>query len=328
MDRTQYTRDPSSAFDRLTLTFFSALRTPFKMTSHLVPTLDPQAATRLLRRSRPSTRSSWLCEEIAQRMLSRLDWMNQLPARWLHWEPVWGGLAAHEQLLKKLPKARAWVDSSSGADLARAQALGRPSWAFWRGGTPVWTAQSGVVDMLWANQSLHLQADPMATLQKWKQALSAQGYVLFSSLGPDTLKELRAVYARKGWPDAMHAYTDMHDWGDMLVEAGFAEPVMDMETLTLTYASAERLIADLRDYGGNAARLRFQGLRGKQWRAHLIDAIEGDVPRTHDGQLQVTVEVIYGHAIKPELKVPMQSTTHVALTDMRAMLGQTPKTSE
>ncbi|NBP72806.1 MAG: AsmA family protein [Alphaproteobacteria bacterium] len=142
-----------------------------------------------------------------------------------------------------------------------------------------------------------------------------------------TLKELRAVYAKQGWPDAMHAYTDMHDWGDMLVEAGFAEPVMDMETLTLTYASAERLIADLRDYGGNAARQRFQGLRGKQWRAQLIDAIEADVPRTHDGQLQVTVEVIYGHAIKPELKVPMQGTTHVALTDMRAMLGQTPKKS-
>jgi len=136
-----------------------------------------------------------LCEEIAQRMLSRLDWMNQLPARWLHWEPVWGGLAAHEQLLKKIPKARAWVDSSSGADLTRTQALGRPSWAFWRGGTPVWTAESGTVDMLWANQSLHLQADPMATFQRWKQALSAQGYVLFSSLGPDTLKELRAVYA-------------------------------------------------------------------------------------------------------------------------------------
>jgi len=125
----------------------------------------------------------------------------------------------------------------------------------------------------------------------------------------------------------MHAYTDMHDWGDMLVEAGFAEPVMDMETLTLTYASAERLIADLRDYGGNAARQRFQGLRGKHWRAQLIDAIEADVPRTHDGQLQVTVEVIYGHAVKPELKVPMQGTTHVALTDMRAMLGQTPKKS-
>lgn len=297
------------------------------MTSHLVPTLDSRAAMRLLSQPRSSGKSSWLCEEIAQRMLSRLDWMNHLPGRWLHWEPVWGGLTAHATLLKKLPRARAWVGGNSDADLTLAQAVGPRSWDFWRQRSSIWTAESGPVDMLWANQSLHLQADPMATFHQWKQALNPQGYVLFSSLGPDTLKELRQVYVNQGWPDAMQAYTDMHDWGDMLVEAGFAEPVMDMETLTLTYANAKRLIADLRDYGGNAARQRFQGLRGKGWHTQLIEAVEADVPRTQDGQLQLTIEVIYGHAIKPNLKVPLQETTHVALTDMQIMLGQKPKKS-
>jgi len=98
-----------------------------------------------------------------------------------------------------------------------------------------------------------------------------------------------------------------------------------METITLTYATAERLLADLRDYGGNAHVQRFQGLRGQGWRRRLLTELDARLPRTPDGQLRISVEVIYGHAIKPEPKVPMQSTTRVALTDMKAMLKRGPK---
>lgn len=295
------------------------------MTTHRVPNLDPNAAQRMLRRARGPAASSWLAEEVAQRMMSRLDWMAQLPSLWLHWEPVWGGTLGHGKLLEKLSKARAWVTGPSGADLSGVQAMGIPNWAFWRQRTPVWLEGSEPVDMLWANLSLHLQPDPMAVIAQWMKALKPQGYVLFSALGPDTLKEVRAVYAECGWPEPTHAYTDMHDWGDMLVEAGFAEPVMDMETITLTYATAERLLADLRDYGGNAHVQRFQGLRGQGWRRRLLTELDARLPRTPDGQLGISVEVIYGHAIKPEPKVPMQSTTRVALTDMKAMLKRGPK---
>jgi malonyl-CoA O-methyltransferase len=60
---------------------------------------------------------------------------------------------------------------------------------------------------------------------------------MFSCLGPDTLRELRALYAALGWPPPAHEFTDMHDWGDMLVASGFAEPVMDMERITLSFAT-------------------------------------------------------------------------------------------
>ena len=72
------------------------------MATHLVPSLDALAADRHIARVRSMQASSWLNEEVAQRMLSRLDWMNQQPKRWLHWEPAWGGLNAHRLLTDKL----------------------------------------------------------------------------------------------------------------------------------------------------------------------------------------------------------------------------------
>ena len=292
------------------------------MATHLVPSLDALAAERHIARVRSMQASSWLNEEVAQRMLSRLDWMTQQPKRWLHWEPTWGGLNAHRLLTDKLPTATTVTGGySSSARQFAAKPTG-PSWAFWRSAEPLWEPGAKPVDMVWANMSLHLQTDPMELFALWKQALQPQGYVMFSALGPDTLREVRQAYAAMGWADAMHDFTDMHDWGDMLVEAGFAEPVMDMETLTLTYPNAERLIKDLRDYGGNTSRARFGQLRGKAWRAELCRSLEAQLPRTADGQLQVTVELIYGHAVKPDGTVPASATTHVALSDMQAMLQQ------
>ncbi len=76
----------------------------------------------------------------------------------------------------------------------------------------------GSVQMLWANMALHPAADPQALLTHWQQALSVDGFLMFSCLGPDTLRELRALYQAMGWPAPAHAFTDMHDWGDMLVQ--------------------------------------------------------------------------------------------------------------
>ena len=74
---------------------------------------------------------------------------------------------------------------------------------------------------------------------------------MFSCLGPDTLRELRGLYRALGWPPPAHDFTDMHDWGDMLVHAGFAEPVMDMERITLTWETPQRLLEELRELGAN-----------------------------------------------------------------------------
>jgi malonyl-CoA O-methyltransferase len=111
----------------------------------------------------------------------------------------------------------------------------------------------------------------------------------------------------------------MHDWGDMLIEAGFAEPVMDMERITLTFPTAQRLLQELRELGANLHPQRFAGLRGRGWHARLLAALEEHLPRT-DGGLGLTFEIVYGHAFKPAPRVRVAEHSSVSLQDMRAML--------
>jgi malonyl-CoA O-methyltransferase len=114
-------------------------------------------------------------------------------------------------------------------------------------------------------------------------------------------------------------FIDMHDLGDELVKAGFADPVMDMETLTLTWASAEELVSEVRTWGGNVAVGRFGGLRTPRWRRRLLDAITESLRRP-DGRLGLTIELVYGHAIKPVPRVKLEAESRVSLEDMRTMM--------
>lgn len=107
----------------------------------------------------------------------------------------------------------------------------------------------------------------------------------------------RHVVDALGWPPAGHSFTDMHDWGDMLIQTGFAEPVMDMETITLSFATPERLLQELRELGRNLHPQRFAGLRGQQWRDRLLHAVDQHL-RLPDGQLGISFEIVYGHAFK------------------------------
>ncbi|MGP1682654.1 MAG: biotin synthase, partial [Giesbergeria sp.] len=187
--------------------------------------------------------------------------------------------------------------------------------------------QAGSVQMLWANMALHSAANPRALLDSWQAALDIDGHLMFSCLGPDTLRELRAVYAAHGWPAPSHAYTDMHDWGDMLIDAGFAEPVMDMERITLTFTSPQRLLRELRELGGNLHPGRFPGLRGRQWQSELHQAIAtGLAVPQEGGQLALSFEIVYGHAFKAMPRVPVAAHSAVSLDDMRNMLrGKKPQ---
>ena len=181
------------------------------------------------------------------------------------------------------------------------------------------------VQMLWANMALHTAADPEALIAEWHRLIAVDGFAMFSCLGPDTLRELRAVYARLGWPVAGHEFTDMHDWGDMLVHAGFAEPVMDMERITLTYSTPQSLLAELRSLGRNLHPQRFAGLRARAWLARLHAALaEGLASPAGDGRLQLTFEVVYGHAFKPAPRLNMQAETTVSLEQMRSALKHGP----
>jgi len=100
--------------------------------------------------------------------------------------------------------------------------------------------------------------------------------------------------------------------------------VMDMERLTLTWASPEAMLDELRTWGGNVASGRFQGLRGRAWRQKLIQGIDQRL-RGADGRVRLTLELIYGHAIKPEPRAPLQAETKVSLQDMKRMVQRKDK---
>ncbi len=175
--------------------------------------------------------------------------------------------------------------------------------------------------MLWANMALHTAAAPLQLIQAWHNALAVDGFLMFSCLGPDTCRSLRQLYADLGWGPSAHELTDMHDWGDMLVQAGFDQPVMDMERIELTFASPERAVQELRELGRNLHPQRFASLRGRAWQARLHEAMRQHLMRP-DGQLALTFEVIYGHALKPAPRVRLSEQSAISLRDMRSMLAQ------
>ncbi len=154
-------------------------------------------------------------------------------------------------------------------------------------------------DLLWSNLALHWHPQPHAVIREWARVLRTDGLLMFCCFGPDTLRELRDAFAAAGDIDVTQVlpFVDLHDYGDMLVAAGFATPVMDMEKLTLTYANVDRLLADVRALGGNPLIQQRKSLQGRARWQRIIDALMAT--RHPDGSLAITIEVIYGHAFKP-----------------------------
>lgn len=289
------------------------------------PTIDPIAAERWQQAA--PTQSPWLHEEVGRRMQERLQWIRRSPKVWCDWQPVRGGVQAHALVAQRYPEAQCWVVETAARQQQVAQQMWEKPWwspARWAGNkTTLSLPSAGTVDMLWANMVLHQVAQPQQLLKQWHDALAVDGFVMFSCLGPDTAKEMRHLYAEMQWPAAGHSFTDMHDWGDMLVHAGFAEPIMDMETIVLTFSSPERLLQELRELGCNLHPQRFSGLRGRQWLAQLHAAIGAHLRvESSEGQWALTFELVYGHAFKPQPRATVEAQTQVSLSDMRSMLKQ------
>lgn len=293
----------------------------------LVPTIDLVASERWSKRNHLET--PWLHEEIGRRMEERLQWIRLQPKRWVDWAPVNGGLATHAAVRARYPKANCLAIETSGLRLQKAKvALTNPWWTVWKRQS-VSVAdlanslqQQEAFDMVWANMALHTAVAPQSLLRAWHSLLATDGFLMFSSLGPDTLRELQPIYQDMGWGDPSHAFTDMHDWGDMLVQAGFAEPVMDMERITLTYATPSDLLKDLRLLGRNLHHQRYQNLRGRGWRQSLESALWTLAKPDQGGRLVLTVEVIYGHALKPLPKVKLAKQSSVTLAQMKTLISQ------
>jgi malonyl-CoA O-methyltransferase len=152
--------------------------------------------------------------------------------------------------------------------------------------------------------------------------LAVEGFVMFSCFGPDSFRELRELHTREGFGPAGPEWWDMHDVGDLLVQAGFADPVMDQERITLTWGAAEDLLRDLRALGGNLAPARFAGLRTPRWRQRYLEALEQ--LRGPDGRIALSLELVQGHAFKPQPKLRVAERTEVSLDRMREMLTKKP----
>ena len=156
-------------------------------------------------------------------------------------------------------------------------------------------------DLVWSNLALHWHPQPDKVFAEWRRALRTDGLLMFSCFGPDTFKELRSASVSANIHQNVLPFVDMHDFGDMLVKAGFATPVMDMETITVTYPSVEKLLADVRAWGGNPLLTRMRGLTGKKKWRDVTDSLE-NLRYSKDlgvGVIPLTFEVIYGHAFRP-----------------------------
>jgi malonyl-CoA O-methyltransferase len=153
------------------------------------------------------------------------------------------------------------------------------------------------IDLALSNLAMQW-TDPEQVAKEALRVLKPQGLFMFTTFGPDTLKELRAAF--KAIDDAPHVNTfpDMHDIGDIMVHAGFADPVMDQEVLTLTYDELKPLLKELKGIGAhNVLPGRATGLMGRQRWQRMVNAYERF---RKDGRLPATYEVVYGHAWKPE----------------------------
>jgi malonyl-CoA O-methyltransferase len=284
--------------------------------------VQPEALAHIHRRLGRAAEAPWLHAEVARRMAERLGLIRLQPSALIDWCSFNG--AAQALLQQAYPQARVLRVEPDAALLQRGRAAAATPWwspRRWAGPELAWATPPqvapGQAQLLWANMMLHLDADPVALLQQWQRALAVDGFLMFSTLGPGSLQGLRQAYARSGWPAPFAPFVDMHDLGDMLVGAGFADPVMDQEILTLTWPDADALLRELRGLGGNAEPSRSPGLRTPRWRQQLcaqLQSLQGP-----DGRLRLDFELVYGHAFRAAPKPRVAAQTTVALEDLRAM---------
>lgn len=243
--------------------------------------------------------SALLHREIGKRLLEHLDPMRIDPARLLDLGCGTGAFFA--ALGKRFPRAEV-----VGLDLARAmliEARSRSPW--WRrvvssrpprlvcADAERLPLAAGSIDLIFSNLVLQwCRAEPL--FAEAARALTTGGLFLFSSFGPDTLKELRIAFAAADGARHVHTFVDMHDLGDALVHAGFVDPVMEMEVITLEYSTLDALARDLRAVGArNALASRPRNLAGARGWKRMVERYEA---QRRGGALPATYEVIYGHA--------------------------------
>ncbi|MGH8750728.1 MAG: malonyl-ACP O-methyltransferase BioC [Burkholderiales bacterium] len=248
-----------------------------------------------------------LAREVGARMLARLDYIKFVPDFIL--DAGSGTGHGSHQLKTRYPRAKLVALDHALAMLERARANNPRRWLPFLP-PPVQHVCAAIermplvssrIGMVWCNLALQWINQPQQAFAEMQRVLQPGGLLMFSTVGPDTLRELRQAFAATDAYLHVHRFMDMHDLGDMLVQAGFTAPVMDMERITLTYAKVVSLMRDLKAMGAqNALQDRRRALMSKS----QLQAVERNYePFRSEGRLPATFEVVYGHAWKPEARV-------------------------
>ncbi|MDA8092789.1 MAG: malonyl-ACP O-methyltransferase BioC [Betaproteobacteria bacterium] len=243
-----------------------------------------------------------LQREVATRLLERLDYLAHAPRLILD---AGAGTGFGTRALA----ARYGEAAVVALDLApRMLEVARAAQSWWRRMPRLWPSRQAFVcadierlplktavgDMVWSSLALQWCNSLEHAFSEFRRVLSPSGLLVFSTFGPDTLRELREAFADIDGYTHVNRFMDMHDIGDLLVRTGFATPVVEMETITLTYPDLKACLHDLKAMGAhNVTQGRPQGFMGKgPWRA-----LEAGYERfRRDGRLPATFEVVYGHA--------------------------------
>jgi len=240
--------------------------------------------------------------EVCMRMLEHLDYVRLQPQRILDAGSGtgWGGRQLNERYpqaeIVALDIAMGMLETAKGTSNWWQKLFGGSRQRFVCADVEAMPLASQSVEMAWSNLALQWCNDLPQTFRELHRVLRPEGLLMFSTFGPDTLKELRIAFDGVDDYNHVNRFVDMHDIGDMLVTAGFADPVMEMEKLTLTYEDLRAVMQDLRSIGAhNATAGRAPGMMGKARWARIVQNYEA---LRCDGKLPATFEVIYGHAWK------------------------------
>jgi len=260
----------------------------------------------------------FLLDEVADRMIDRLKYIKHSPASILD---AGCGLGHGIEILQRLYPEAEFTGLDNQKDLklaeqrlmpqvttfgsiksllsrvsgkAASQMAGTKIPRFVEADLATSTLKPNIFDFIWSNMALHWHRSPPEVFREWYRLLAVDGLLMFSCFGPATLIELRAAIQQAGWKTQTMAFVDMHDFGDMLMESGFKDPVMDQQMITLTYKTPQKLLADVRALGGNPSLGRNPGLQSRESLQRLYQALEEQ--RRDDGLIYLSFEIINGHA--------------------------------
>jgi len=243
-----------------------------------------------------------LQREVGNRLLERLDYIRFTPSRILDLGAGTGfcqqalvsryphaefhSLDISQQMLKLARKKISWLRSLKRRDY------------FIHADVNALPYGDNSMDMIVSNLTLQWCTDLVSVFSECRRVLKPGGMLLFSNFGPDTLKELRHCWSKIDSYTHVNQFADMHDMGDAMLQSGFADPVVDMEMITVTYENVHHIMQDLKQIGAhNVTRGRARGLTGKGRLQQLQQAYED---YRQDGLLPVSHEVIYGLAWRSE----------------------------